>query len=109
MNSLPDKVTELHDLLVHLCNDDLSVPGFERLIQLLSEDPDAQKFYVCYTDMNESMRHMAVTLDHQELLADLQAKLAELSALSELDGADSREEDRGRPASRYECNAVDVR
>jgi hypothetical protein len=112
MNSLPEKAAELYDLLGHLCNDNLTIDGFQRLIELLSDDPDAQKFYVSYTDMNESMRHMAVTLDHQDLLADLQAKLTELLALSEpsrfVETTDSRDADRGTPAARFEIQAMDV-
>src|SRR5205085_10659171 len=112
MNSLPEKVTELRDLLAHLCNDDLSIPGFERLIELLSDDPDAQKFYICYTDMNESMRDMAVTLDHQELLAELQAKLTDLRALSEIElfdeAAHSRDAGPSTEVSRFELQTTGV-
>lgn len=83
--NVPENTFELRALLDHLCNDDLNVDGFERLMELLSDDVEAQKFYIQYTDMNESMRHMAVTLEHQEMLAELQAKLSDLRALSEAD------------------------
>ena len=83
--NVPEHNFELRALLDHLCNDDLNPGGFERLMELISDDIEAQKFYIQYTDMNESLRHTAVTLEHQEMLAELQAKLSDLRALSEAD------------------------
>jgi len=81
--SVPENKFELQALVDRLCNGDLNADGFDRLIELLSDDVEAQKFYIQYTDMNESIRYTAVTLEHQEMLADLQSKLSDLRSLSE--------------------------
>lgn len=82
MNLSPEKAAELHDLLGLLCSDNLAADSFERLVCLLNESHEARQFYVQYIDMDESLHHMAVTLDGQSLLADIQAKIAELRSLT---------------------------
>src|SRR5262245_48166518 len=84
MNLSPENSAELHDLLGRLCNDELASDGFQRLVDLLNESHDARQFYVQYVDMNESLRQMAVGLEQEGLVADVQEKLTELRALNEL-------------------------
>jgi hypothetical protein len=108
---IPKKHSEMWALLDRLCNDELSVPDFERLIEFLSADNESQKFYVRYTDMNESMRHIAVTLDDQKMLAEFQTKLSDLRALSESaqfgPPNHTSDTDREMPVSPFEVHAVD--
>ena len=110
--SLPKVNSELREVIDRLCNDDLSDGNFERLVELLSHDVAAQRYYIEYLDMNESMRDIAVMLEHEETIVDLREKLARLRALGKpsllADANHSHDGGPGARESEVEAQFVEV-
>lgn len=81
MSLSSEKSAELHELVGQLCNEDLRRDAFQRLAALLDGDGEAQKLYVRYLDMHQSLCELAVGLDERAALVDIQGLLTNLAAL----------------------------